>query len=73
MNEIDKNADKKRLLLIVEDETIVIKMMAEKLVSEGFEVIKAYDGLQGLKVAESEHPDLVLLDLLMPKMDGMTM
>ena len=65
--------NRKKLLLIIEDEIIAVKIMVEKLVSEGFDVIEAYDGLQGLKMAESEHPDLILLDLLMPKMDGMTM
>lgn len=65
--------NRKKLLLIIEDEIIAVKIMVEKLVSEGFDVIEAYDGLQGLKMAESEHPDLILLDLLMPNMDGMTM
>ena len=61
----------KKLLLIVEDELIVAKTMAEKLKAEGYDVITASDGLEGLKIAELEHPDLILLDLLLPKMEGM--
>lgn len=65
--------NKKILLLIVEDEKILINTLEEKLVSEGFEVLKASDGGEGLKLALSKHPDLILLDLLMPKVDGLTM
>jgi DNA-binding response OmpR family regulator len=72
MIEIKQNR-KNKLLLIVEDEDILVRTMSEKLTAEGFEVVKAYDGLQGLNIAESEHPDLILLDLLMPNMDGMSM
>ena len=67
------NGDKKKLLLIVEDEIITVKTMVEKLTAEGFEVMVAYDGLQGLDAAKSKHPDLILLDLLMPKMEGIVM
>ncbi|MEI6478789.1 MAG: response regulator [bacterium] len=65
--------NKKILLLVVEDEKILAKTMEEKLLSEGFQVIKAYDGVEGLHLATAEHPDLILLDLLLPKMDGMSM
>ena len=63
---------KKILILVVEDEDILAKTLEEKLLSEGFEVLLAYDGIEALKLALEKHPDLVLLDLLMPKMDGMT-
>ena len=65
--------NQKILILVVEDEEILAKTLQDKLVSEGFEVLKAYDGVEGLKLATNEHPDLILLDLLMPKMDGMGM
>ncbi|MFA6297442.1 MAG: response regulator [Candidatus Paceibacterota bacterium] len=65
--------DKRILLLVVEDEKILVKVMEDKLISEGFSVIKAYDGVEGLNLAKNEHPDLILLDLLLPKMDGMSM
>lgn len=59
------------LILVVEDEKILADTLEEKLVSEGFNVTKAFDGEEGLKLAMSKHPNLILLDLLMPKMDGM--
>ena len=65
--------DKRILLLVVEDEKVLVDTMEEKLVSEGFSVIKAYNGLEGLSLAKNQHPDLILLDLLLPKMDGMSM
>lgn len=65
--------DKKIVLLLVEDEKILANTLEEKLVSEGFTVLKAYDGEEGLKMALENHPNLILLDLLMPKVDGITM
>lgn len=64
---------KKILILVVEDEKILINILEEKLMSEGFRVDKAFDGEQGLQIALKEHPDLILLDLLLPKVDGMSM
>jgi DNA-binding response OmpR family regulator len=60
-------------ILIVEDEEILTKTINEKLISEGFETYTAYDGIQGLDLALKFHPDLILLDLLMPKLDGLSM
>ena len=66
-------AKKKILILVVEDEKILVNTLEEKLLEEGFDVIKAYNGIDGFTLALSEHPNLILLDLLMPKMDGMSM
>jgi DNA-binding response OmpR family regulator len=63
--------EKKRKILIVEDEGLLRELMAEKLQLEGFDTIEAADGDEGLNVALKEHPDLIVLDLLMPKMGGM--
>jgi DNA-binding response OmpR family regulator len=60
-------------ILIIEDETSLIEVLANKITSEGFEVIKASNGEEGLETALSSHPDLILLDIIMPKMDGITM
>jgi DNA-binding response OmpR family regulator len=60
------------LILVVEDEKILSQTLEEKLTFEGFDVNKAYDGEEGLRLAMEKHPNLILLDLLMPKMDGMT-
>jgi len=47
--------------------------MVTKFTHEGFEVFQAGDGETGLAIALKEHPDLILLDIIMPKMDGMTL
>ena len=60
-------------ILIVEDEKLIRKAYAEELQSEGFTVIVAGNGKEGLDTALSEKPDLILLDILMPIMDGVTM
>lgn len=60
-------------VLIVEDETPLRKALARKLSSSGFEVREARDGEEGLNLALHEHPDLILLDIIMPVMDGLTM
>lgn len=65
--------NKKVLMLVVDDEKMLVEAIKEKLIAEGFAVLVAYDGEEGLGLATKEHPDLILLDLLMPKMDGMTM
>jgi DNA-binding response OmpR family regulator len=60
-------------VLIVEDESTIIKALSSKLESDNLSVLLAVDGEEGLSKALSEHPDLILLDLIMPKMDGLTM
>lgn len=64
---------KKPMILIVEDEVIISKTYAEELRYEGFEVFTAGNGKDGLKIAIEKTPDLILLDILMPVMDGLTM
>jgi DNA-binding response OmpR family regulator len=63
--------DKKTKVLIVEDEEILLTALSEELRQEGFEVIGAKDGMEGVEKTASEKPDLVLLDLVMPKLDGL--
>ena len=63
----------KKKILIVEDEDSLKMSLKRKFTSEGFEIVEASDGEEGLKAAEKEKPDLILLDIVMPVMDGMTM
>lgn len=63
---------KQKTILIVEDEKILQKTLADNLRAEKFLPIEAKNGREGVKLALSKHPDLILLDLLMPEMDGMT-
>ena len=60
----------KEKILIVEDEKDIIKMLEYNLKKEGFKVIDARDGEDALDLALREHPNLVLLDLMLPGMDG---
>ena len=59
-------------ILIVEDEISLLKALEEKFAHEGFEVLKARNGEEGLQTALLNHPDIILLDIIMPKMDGIT-
>lgn len=63
----------KKNILIVEDEEEVTRAISDMLTNQEFTVLLAKDGEEGLNIALKEHPDLVLLDILMPKMDGMVM
>ena len=60
-------------ILIVEDDKSFLWIIKQSFENEGFSVISAQDGEEGLEVAVKEKPDLILLDILMPKMDGITM
>ena len=57
-------------ILVVEDEKAIADILEFNLKKEGYEVICAYDGEDGLGKALSEHPDLILLDVMLPKLDG---
>lgn len=57
-------------VLVVDDEASIVNIIAYNLKKEGYEVITAENGEDGLELALSENPDLVLLDIMMPKMDG---
>ncbi|MFA5164896.1 MAG: response regulator [Candidatus Omnitrophota bacterium] len=61
--------DKKKILL-VDDEEDVLRTVGFRLQASGYEVVTASDGMEGLEKAHSEKPDLVILDLMLPKMDG---
>ncbi|MCD6116456.1 response regulator [bacterium] len=63
------SAENKRIL-IVEDNPIFLKMVRARLENKGYSVTSAEDGLTGYTKALREHPDLIILDLMLPKMDG---
>ncbi len=60
----------KNLILICDDDPVVHESLGLYLDSEGFDHISAYDGAQALEMANNSHPDLMILDLMMPKMNG---
>lgn len=57
-------------ILIVEDEQAIVDIISFNLEREGYTVFAAYDGEEGVEKAKAENPDLILLDLMLPKMDG---
>lgn len=61
----------KQTILVVDDETDLLDLIEYNLKKEGFAVLRAEDGEEGIKVAKEHKPDLVLLDIMMPKMDGL--
>ncbi len=57
-------------ILVVDDDPLIVRMYERKLIKEGFAVHLAANGEEGIKALEKEIPDLILLDVLMPKMNG---
>jgi CheY-like chemotaxis protein len=57
-------------VLIVDDDPSTIKFLSVYLKPQGYEPLAAYDGLQALELAHAEHPALIILDVMMPGMDG---
>ncbi|OGZ18997.1 MAG: hypothetical protein A2175_01570 [Candidatus Nealsonbacteria bacterium RBG_13_42_11] len=57
-------------ILLIEDEEIMLNLLQRKLTQEGYEIFVARNGEEGLEVMRKEMPDLVLLDIIMPKMGG---
>jgi len=60
----------RKKILVFEDERELAEMIRARLVKEGYEVILAYDGEEGFKKAKELKPDLITLDLKLPKLDG---
>jgi two-component system cell cycle response regulator len=59
-------------ILVVDDDRTGVALMAARLHAEGFEVVTAYDGVAALERVKADHPDLVVLDVEMPEMNGYT-
>lgn len=60
-------------ILIADDEDVVLEILAKKIASQDYEVITAKDGQEAWSKIVSEFPDIIILDLVMPKMDGWTL
>ena len=63
-------AEKKKTILIIEDDKFLRDLIAQKLLKEGFDISEAIDGEQGFKKVKEDRPDLILLDLILPGIDG---
>lgn len=71
INEAELNKPNSKKILVVDDEIQLLKALVEKFTREGFTALEAKDGVEGLKVALRERPDIILLDLVMPEMTGL--
>lgn len=61
---------KKKKILVVDDEPDIVTLIKSRLEANGYDVVSAYNGKDGLEKAEESQPDMILLDLMMPIMDG---
>lgn len=59
-----------KLILVVDDDTDLVEMVSMKLESENYRVAKAYDGVEAMDQIQKERPDLIVLDVMMPRKDG---
>jgi len=59
-------------ILVVDDEELLVKGIRYNLQNEGYEVITGFNGIEAVSLTKSESPDLVILDVMMPEMDGLT-
>lgn len=62
----------KKTILVAEDEQAMLKTLAQKIENAGYNVLQASDGEEAINLAMEHQPNLVLLDILMPKMDGLS-
>ena len=59
-----------RTVLVIDDEQPIVEILKFNLSKEGYSVLEAFDGAAGLELALAKNPDLILLDVMLPKMDG---
>ena len=64
--------DNKKTILIVDDEKPIVDILVYNLEKEGYNTLEANDGLTAIQIANTKKPDLILLDIMLPKMDGLT-
>ncbi len=64
--------DEKKTILIVDDEQSIIDILVYNLKKEGYNTIEANDGVTAVEMATEQKPDLILLDIMLPRMDGLT-
>jgi len=66
---MDNHTHKKRIL-VVDDDPHIVQVLRNRLESNNYFVISAFDGVEALEKVKRENPDLIILDILMPRMDG---
>ena len=68
---MEEFVDTKKTILIVDDEKPIVEILMYNLEREGYNTIEAYDGVEAVNLALEKKPDLILLDIMLPKMDGL--
>lgn len=68
----EQEMDYKKTILIVDDEKMILNLLSCNLIKEGYNVIEATDGLEAISKAQEKRPDLILLDVMLPKLDGLS-
>jgi len=69
---LSEEGEERKKILVVDDEIDIVGWLKHSLIHFGYDVTEAYDGVQALAAVEADKPDLILLDLKMPRMDGPT-
>ena len=69
---MEEEVNYKKNILIVDDEKMILNLLSHNLEKEGYNVLQAEDGLQAIEVAQEKKPDLILLDVMLPKLDGLS-
>lgn len=73
MEEVDVGRDfNRKTILVVDDEESIVDLLVYHLQKEGYDTLQAYDGASAVEIALKEKPDLILLDVMLPKMDGIS-
>ncbi len=67
-----KEQTTKKTILVVDDEKNIVNLLVHNLVREGYNTLEAYDGISAVEIAKSKKPDLILLDRMLPKQDGIS-
>lgn len=69
---MEEELKEKKTILIVDDEKPIVDILVYNLEKEGYRTLEANDGAEAIEIALKEKPDLILLDIMLPKMDGLT-
>ena len=69
---MEEELDYKKTILIVDDEKMILNLLAHNLEKEGYNVIEASDGMEAINIAQEKKVDLILLDVMLPKLDGLS-
>ena len=68
----EQEVEYKKTILIVDDEKMILNLLSCNLTKEGYNVLEAKDGLEAINIAQEHKPDLILLDVMLPKLDGLS-